>query len=63
MIEMIATAFQIPTPSLSEIITIIFQVCCGVIYLIGEVTGMGYELANLVIFVILHPLVTLIFFI
>ncbi|SVD50585.1 uncharacterized protein METZ01_LOCUS403439, partial [marine metagenome] len=26
MIEMIATAFQIPTPSLSEIITIIFQV-------------------------------------
>ncbi len=63
MIEMIATAFQISTPSLSEIITIIFQVCCGVIYLIGEVTGMGYELANLVIFVILHPLITLIFFI
>ena len=63
MIEMIATAFQIPTPSLSEIITIIFQVCCGIIYLIGEVTGMGYELANLVIFVILQPLITLIFFI
>ena len=63
MIETIVTAFQIPAPSLSEIITIIFQVCCGIIYLIGEVTGMGYELANLVIFVILHPLITLMFFV
>jgi len=63
MIEIVATAFQIPAPSLSEIITIIFQVCCGIIYLIGEVTGMGYELANLAIFVILHPLITLMFFV
>ena len=63
MIELIQTAFQIPTPTLPEIITIIFNVCCGIIYLIGEKTGMGYQLANIVIFVILHPLITLTFFI
>ena len=63
MIELIQTAFQIPTPTLHEIITIIFNVCCGIIYLIGEKTGMGYQLANIVIFVILHPLITLTFFI
>jgi hypothetical protein len=61
MIELIQTAFQIPT--LPEIITIIFNVCCGIIYLIGEATGMGYELANLIIFVILHPMITFAFFV
>ena len=30
---------------------------------IGEVTGMGYELANIVIFVILQPGLILLFFI
>ena len=63
MIELIQTAFQIPTPTLPEIITTIFNVCCGIIYLIGEATGMSYQLANIVIFVILHPLITLTFFI
>ena len=40
-------------PTVSEIITILFNICCGILLLIGEVTGMGYELANLVIFVVL----------
>jgi len=34
-----------------------------VLELIGSVTGMGYELANIVIFVILQPALILLFFI
>ena len=34
-----------------------------VLEVIGEVTGMGYELANIVIFVILQPALILLFFI
>ena len=34
-----------------------------VLEVIGEVTGMGYELTNIVIFVILQPGLILIFFI
>ena len=33
-----------------------------VLEVIGEVTGMGYELANIVIFVILQPTLILLFF-
>jgi len=40
-----------------------FNWCVHILELIGEVTGMGYELANIVIFVILQPLLILIFFI
>ena len=32
-----------------------FLWCVSVLEVIGEVTGMGYELANIVIFVILQP--------
>ena len=39
-----------------------FYLCVRILEVIGEVTGMGYFLANIVIFVILHPAVTLIFF-
>ena len=49
-----------------KLITIIenlFEVCCQFIYWIGQTTGMGYELTNLLIFVIIHPLITLTFFI
>ena len=35
----------------------------SVLEVIGEVTGMGYELANIVLFVILQPGLILIFFI
>ena len=40
-----------------------FLWCVWVLELIGEVTGMGYELANIVLFVILQPGLILLFFI
>jgi len=40
-----------------------FLWCVGVLEVIGEVTGMGYELANIVIFIILQPGLLLLFFI
>ena len=40
-----------------------FLWCVWVLEIIGEVTGMGYELANIVIFVILQPTLILLFFI
>ena len=40
-----------------------FNWCVYVLEVIGNVTGMGYELANIVIFVIIQPLLILVFFI
>ena len=40
-----------------------FNWCVYVLEVIGNITGMGYELANIVIFVILQPLLILLFFI
>ena len=40
-----------------------FLWCVSVLEVIGEVTGMGYELSNIVIFVILQPGLILLFFI
>jgi len=40
-----------------------FLWCVSVLEVIGEVTGMGYELTNIVIFVILQPGLILLFFI
>ena len=40
-----------------------FYWCVNVLEIIGNVTGMGYELANIVIFVILQPALILLFFI
>jgi len=40
-----------------------FNWCVYVLEIIGNVTGMGYELANIVIFVFIQPLLILIFFI
>ena len=40
-----------------------FLWCVWVLEVIGEVTGMGYVLANIVIFVILQPGLILLFFI
>ena len=39
-----------------------FNWCVYVLEVIGNVTGMGYELANIVIFVFIKPLLILIFF-
>ena len=44
-------------------ITDFFNWCVYILEVIGDITGMGYELANIVIFVILQPLLILIFFI
>ena len=40
-----------------------FNWCVWVLEVIGDVTGMGYELANIVIFVILQPALILLFYI
>ena len=40
-----------------------FLWCVWVLEVIGEVTGMGYELANIVIFIILQPGLIILFFI
>lgn len=40
-----------------------FDWCVKVLEWIGNVTGTGYELANIIIFVILQPALILIFFI
>ena len=39
-----------------------FYWCVNVLEVIGNFTGMGYELANIVIFVILQPALILLFF-
>jgi len=40
-----------------------FNWCVYVLEVIGSFTGMGYELANIVIFVIFQPALILLFFI
>jgi hypothetical protein len=40
-----------------------FNWCVYILEVIGDITGMGYELANIVIFVIIQPLLILFFFI
>ena len=40
-----------------------FNWCVYVLEVIGDVTGMGYELANIVIFVILQPALILLFYV
>tara|TARA_A100000164_G_scaffold361776_1_gene376940 strand:- start:17 stop:199 length:183 start_codon:yes stop_codon:yes gene_type:complete len=47
---------------MQEFIDLIFNVCVYILQVIGNVTGMGYDLANLVIFVVIQPLLILIFF-
>ena len=40
----------------------LFNWCVWVLEVIGEFTGMGYELANIVIFVIVQPALIFIFY-
>ena len=40
-----------------------FNWCVSALEFIGEITGMGYELANIVIFVIIQPSLILLFYI
>jgi|TARA_B110000046_G_scaffold160713_1_gene173963 hypothetical protein len=48
---------------MQELIGLFFNVCVYILQVIGNVTGMGYELANIVIFVILQPILILLFFV
>jgi Flp pilus assembly protein TadB len=40
-----------------------FNWCVSVLVAIGNITGMGYNLANIVIFVIIQPALILLFFV
>ena len=40
----------------------IFDICVQILEWIGNITGMGYELANIIIFVIIQPALILLFF-
>ena len=40
-----------------------FNWCVLILEIIGDITGMGYELANIVIFVIVQPSLILLFYI
>ena len=44
---------------MTDPILTIFGVCVWILQVIGDFTGMGYELANVVIFVLVHPAVTI----
>ena len=46
-----------------EVIDALFDLCVLILEVIGESTGMGYKLANLVIFIFLQPGLILLFFI
>ena len=39
-------------------VSTVFDACVWVLQVIGDFTGMGYDLANIVIFVVLHPALT-----
>lgn len=39
----------------------IFSVCVHILQVIGDVTGMGYNLANIAIFVFLQPALIIVF--
>ena len=40
-------------------ISTIFGACVWILQVIGDFTGVGYELANIIIFVVLHPALTI----
>ena len=48
---------------IETLISDFFNWCVFVLEVIGDVTGMGYELANVVIFVIIQPSLILLFYI
>ena len=51
------------TALMADPISTIFGVCVWILQVIGDFTGMGYELANIVIFVIVHPALTIALFV
>jgi len=47
----------------SQMIDNFFNWCVSMLVAIGNITGMGYNLANIVIFVIIQPALILLFFV
>ena len=47
--------------TISEICIDIFDLCVNLLYMGADITGMTYKEINVLIFVILHPLVTIYF--
>jgi hypothetical protein len=47
---------------MNESVNALFAACVLILQVIGEWTGMGYQLANIVIFIALQPALILIFF-
>jgi len=43
-------------------INYIFKICCDAIYWLEHMTGLSYELWNLILFVFLQPALIIIFF-
>ena len=48
---------------MADPIATIFGLCVWVLQVIGDFTGMGYELANIVIFIVVHPALTIVLFV
>jgi len=48
---------------MQEFIDLTFNICVYILQVIGNFTGMGYNLANLVIFVVIQPTLILLFFV
>jgi hypothetical protein len=48
---------------MTELIDKFFWLCVWVLQVIGDVTGWGYNLANIIIFVIVQPGLILLFFV
>jgi hypothetical protein len=46
---------------MNEPVNALFAACVLILQVIGEWTGMGYQLANIVIFIVLQPALILIF--
>jgi len=61
--ELVACHAIIKEFAMTEPIDAIFAACVLILQVIGEWTGMGYNLANIVIFVLLQPGLILLFFI
>ena len=47
--------------AVNEPINALFAACVLILEVIGEWTGMGYQLANIVIFIVLQPALILLF--
>ena len=48
---------------IADPVSTIFDTCVWILQVIGDSTGMGYELANIVIFVVIHPSLTIALFV